>query len=74
MIYQQLALALFATVALANPVPESPVDGCSIVRCKSGTTCVVQDNGSGKCVPNEGEQCGNAICGEGEECCNDSCS
>ncbi|KAL2107201.1 hypothetical protein VUR80DRAFT_5573 [Thermomyces stellatus] len=72
MLYRRLAVALFAAVALANPVPEG-ADACSKVRCKDGTRCEVVD-GKAQCVPTGGEQCGAVTCGDGEYCCNDSCS
>lgn len=71
MLYQRLAVALFAAVAIANPLPEG-TDACSAVKCKSGTTCEVVD-GKAQCSPTGGEQCGSATCSSGTYCCNSSC-
>lgn len=72
MLYHRLALALFAAVAFANPVPEN-TDACSTVKCEGGTKCEVVD-GKAQCVPTEGEQCGSTTCSGSEYCCNESCS
>ena len=70
--YHRLALALFASTALANPVPGDNTDACATVRCTKDTECQVID-GKAKCVPVELETCGPTTCERGTTCCNASC-
>ncbi|KAK3392685.1 hypothetical protein B0H63DRAFT_456392 [Podospora didyma] len=70
-------LATMALGALASPVnttaSNAAIDKCSLVRCASGTTCVVIANRA-VCIPiPKGEQCGTKVCPYGLTCCNASC-
>ncbi|KAK4160227.1 hypothetical protein QBC43DRAFT_220411 [Cladorrhinum sp. PSN259] len=81
---------MLAIGATANPIgietrspePAEAIDGsagttgidkCATVRCGFDTKCVVL-LGIARCVPVQGQVCGQTVCAQGLTCCNPSCS
>jgi len=60
-------------------VPDDPcanldcANGCELIDCKPGATCVEDAQGNGSCVPSTGPDCGSNTCAAGQVCCNASC-
>lgn len=74
MLFIRTAVAVFAALALANPLRPEEAEACASVQCAEGTACTVV-SGKGYCTPID-PTCGPSgkkQCGKGMECCNHKC-
>lgn len=74
MLFVRTTVAVFAALAVANPLPANDDEICASLDCAEDTSCTVV-SGKGYCVPLN-TVCGPSgakFCPDGTQCCNHTC-